>query len=238
MSLLEYRIYVHEDDNWSVKGSFDDALEEDEEVIWVRKDNKMTLSICAEGKESLGLPSTSHVPGIGASVAPVSVAVGKGQMSRNELIAVLNIPELLTRYVKNPGLRANYAKYKACLAAQDTLAKKRKDGSWPEGIKRPTATEIVEIFMSKSYWHKYITPAFHDISHYPLIQEWLEDLENGPSDEEVWGGVQTSYGFNDLTKEKERRQQQNKGKGKAGMNDKDNVAEGSKKKKKKKNKST
>jgi hypothetical protein len=109
-----------------------------------------------------------------------------------------------------------------------------KDGSWPEGAKRPTVTEIVELFMSKSYWHKYITAAFHDISHYPLIKEWLEDLDNGPSDADVWGGVQTSYGFNDLIKEKERRQQQNKakGKGKAGNHNKDNAAEGSKKKKK------
>jgi hypothetical protein len=64
--------------------------------------------------------------------------------------------------------------------------------------------------------------------------EWLEDLENGPSDIDVWGAVQTSYGFNDLFKEKDRRQQHNKGKGKAVKKDKDNVGEGSKKKKKKK----
>ncbi|KAM6491162.1 hypothetical protein JOM56_013401 [Amanita muscaria] len=241
MSLLEYRIYVHEDGHWSVKGEFKNALEEDEDVIWVReRDNKMMLSICAEGKDSLDVPSTSHVPGLGASFAPVSVAVGKGQLSKTELIAALNIPEQLTNYVKNPGLRLNYAKYKACLTAQDTLARKMKDGSWPEGAKKPTATEIVELFMSKSYWHKYITAAFHDISHYPLIKDWLEDLENVPLDEDVWGGVQTSYGFTDLMKEKERRQQQNKAKGKgkgkakAGNNDNDNVAEGSKKKKKKK----
>jgi hypothetical protein len=235
MSLLEYRIYVHEDGHWSVKGEFKNALEEDEDVIWVReKDNKMMLSICAEGKDSLDVPSVSHVPGLGASVAPVSVAVGKGQLSKNELIAALNIPEHLTNYTKSPGLRLNYAKYKACLTAQDTLVRKMKDGSWPEGAKRPTVTEIVELFMSKSYWHKYITAAFHDISHYPLIKEWLEDLDNGPSDADVWGGVQTSYGFNDLIKEKERRQQQNKakGKGKAGNHNKDNAAEGSKKKKK------
>jgi hypothetical protein len=201
MSPLEYRIYVHEDGNWSVKGEFADVLEDNEDVIWVReKDNKLALFICAEGRESLGAPSTSHVPGIGASIAPASVAVGKGQLSKNELISLLGIPEQLTKYVKSPGLKLNYARYKACLTAQGTLGKKLKDGSWPLDVKKPTVTEIVELFVSKSYWHKYMTPAFHDISHHPLIMEWLEDLENGPSDIDVWGAVQTSYGFNDLFK--------------------------------------
>jgi hypothetical protein len=66
--------------------------------------------------------------------------------------------------------------------------------------------------VSRSYWHHYMTPAFHDIAHYQLLKDWLEDIEGGPADDEVWGTTQSSYGFSDLQKEKERRQQTKKGK--------------------------
>jgi hypothetical protein len=147
------------------------------------------------------------------------------------LVALLNIPEHLAMPIKNAGLKVNYAKYKACLQAQDILSQKIKDGTWPQGVKKPTTTVIIELFVSKSYWHSYMTPAFHDISHYPLLKDWLEDLENGPADADVWGVVQTSYGFSDLQKEKQRRQQQTKGKGKAAKKGTGQAAPGSKKKK-------
>jgi hypothetical protein len=213
-----YRIYVHEDGSWNVKGRFKDALEDDEEVSWVTDNGHLTLAVCAEGRDSFAAPPPSYVP--------VSQVIGKqGDLSKNELIALLNIPEHLSKPIKNAGLRINFSKYRACLQAQDTLNQKIRDGSWPQGVKKPTSTMIIEVFVSRSYWHTYMTPAFHDISHYPLLKEWLEDLEGGPSDADVWGVVQTSYGFSDLQKEKERRQQ-SKGKGKPAKKDnvkKDNV---------------
>jgi hypothetical protein len=218
-----------------VKGRFRDALEDDEEVSWVTANGQLTLAVCAEGKDSFATPSSFAAPSI--PHVPVSKAIGQqGDLSKNELIALLNIPEHLAKPIKSAGLRVNFAKYKACLQAQDTLGQKIRDGSWPEGVKKPTSTIIIELFVSRSYWHTYMTPAFHDISHYPLLKEWLEDLEGGPSDADVWGIVQTSYGFSDLQKEKERRQQ-SKGKGKVVKKDnvkKDNEHVGPKKKRAKK----
>jgi len=140
----------------------------------------------------------------------------------------LNIPEQLAQNIKNAGLKLNYAKYKACLQAQETLTQKIKQGTWPAGIKKPTSTDIITLFVSKTSWHSFMTPAFHDISHYPLLKEWLEDENGGPSDADVWGTEQSSYSFPDLQKEKERRKQQTKGKGK--KKDDGNPGDGKKKK--------
>ena len=208
-----YRVYVYEEGSWSIKGRFGDAVDDDEEVSWVTENDQLTLSLCAEAKEFLPVPS--HVPTIAASAIPDSKAVGKaGNVSKNELIALLNIPEHLTQPFKNPGLRVNYARYKACLMAQETLNQKIRGGTWPADTKKPTMTQIIELFVSKTYWHKYMNPGFNDIAHYPIVKEWLEDMEGGPDESEVWGTVQTSYSFADLQREKERRQQQTKGKGK------------------------
>ena len=216
-----YRIYVHEEGSWNMRGPYKVAVEDDEEITWVTDNGQLTLSICAEGKDSLAAPpasSFSHAPGIGASGVPESKAVVQGELSKKELIALLNIPEQIAQPIKNAGLKINYAKYKACLKAQDTLRQKIKEGTWPDGVKKPTSTNIIELFVSRSYWHHYMTQAFHDIAHYPLLKDWLEDIEGGPIDEDVWGTAQTSYGFGDLQKEKERRQQA-KGKGKAAKKD-------------------
>jgi hypothetical protein len=147
---------------------------------------------------------------------PVSKAVGNnGDLSQNELIALLNIPEHLAQRHQNPGLRLNYAKYMACLRAQDCVSQKIRDGTWPAGVKKPTNYDIVGLFASKSYWHSYMVKAFHDINHHPVLKEWLES-EGGPlGDAEVWGVAQTTYNFSDLHKEKERRAALKQGKGKA-----------------------
>src|SRR6266704_517894 len=76
-----YRIYVHEDASWNMKGHFKDALEDDDEVSWVTDNGQLTLAVCAEGKDSFAVPSTSHLP--------VSKAIGQqGDLSKNELIAL------------------------------------------------------------------------------------------------------------------------------------------------------
>jgi hypothetical protein len=224
-----YRIYTHEDGSWSMKGRFRNALEDDDEVTWDDGNGQLTLSICAEGKDSFGVTPVSHAPATGASdPPPVSkAAVKSGDLSKKELVALLNIPEHLAQNIKNAGLKVNYAKYKACLQAQDTLSQKIKQGTWPAGIKKPTNTNIIELFVSRTYWHTYMTPAFHDISHYPPLKEWLENEDGAPADVDVWGTVQNNYSFADLQKEKERRKQQTKGKGK--KKDEGNAKEGKKK---------
>jgi hypothetical protein len=212
-------------------------LEDDEEVTWITDNGQPTLTLCAEPRQPSAVPTSSHAPGIVTSVASdasVSKVAVMGNLSNTELVSLLNIPEQLAQPIKNAGLRINYAKYKACLQAQETLVQKIKQGTWPADAKKPTNTNIIELFVSRTYWHQYVKPAFHDISQYPLIKEWLEDTEGGPADVDVWGKEQNSYSFADLQKEKERRNlnQQKKGKKK----DDDNVGQKGKGKNKQVNK--
>jgi hypothetical protein len=207
------RIYVHEDDSWSIKGRFSDALEDDEEVSWVTEKGQLTLVLCAEGNDGFGKPKASHglsgfshVQGGSAPalVPPVSKIVSEG-LSNSELIALLDVPENLARPMRNAGLRINYAKYKACLQAQEVLNQKLKDNTWPQGVKKPAASDIIKLFVSRSQWHEYMTPAFSNINDFPIIKDWLEDTEDSPSDADVWGLSKATYNFSDLQREKDRR---------------------------------
>ena len=143
----------------------------------------------------------------------MSVAAGtSAEHSKNELIALLNIPDHLTREVNSEalGVRQYYARYKACLEAQQTLNEKLEAGTWPG--KRPTAITIIELFASKSTWFTYVVPSFSDINNFPVIKEWLEGEVGCPADTEVWGKRKVTYNFTDIKEEKKRRGDKGKNK--------------------------
>ena len=71
-----------------------------------------------------------------------------------------------------------------------------KQGKWPSTTKKPNHTELVEIFMSKSYWHSYVVKPFRLVSRYPEMVGWLDD--DGRSDFEVWHVQKMEYGFKEL----------------------------------------
>jgi hypothetical protein len=137
---------------------------------------------------------------------------------------ILNInPELSDRSKK--GLKWCYEKYKAFNAATQTMDQLSKLGKWPIVVKKPNHTELVEIFMSKSYWHSYVVKPFAIIARYPQMVDWLED--NGLSDFEVWHLQKSDYGFKELKEwlrndgtldrvAKEKMERSEKGKGKKG----------------------
>ena len=65
--------------------------------------------------------------------------------------------------------------------------------------KKLTAVDLIELFVSKSFWHSHIKPNFSKVSNYPLMVKWLEnDLEESVSDLDVWGVEKASYNFKDL----------------------------------------
>ena len=105
-------------------------------------------------------------------------------------------PELSDRSKK--GLKWCYEKYKALNAAVQTMDPLSKQGKWPLVAKKPNHTELVEIFMSKSYWHSYIMKPFTVIARYPQMVAWLEDEDDGPTDFEVWHLQKSEYGFKEL----------------------------------------
>ena len=78
----------------------------------------------------------------------------------------------------------------------DTLS---SEGKWPSSVKRPSPTELIDVFMSRSYWHSHVAKPFSGISRYPLMVAWLERGEDDkPSDFDVWHQIRTSYTFKEL----------------------------------------
>jgi hypothetical protein len=60
--------------------------------------------------------------------------------------------------------------------------------------------ELVDVFMSRSYWHSHVSKLFCQVSHYPLMVTWLEsrDSDDGPSDFDVWHQTKQAYTFKEL----------------------------------------
>jgi hypothetical protein len=161
--------------------------------------------------------SSVDAPTASAPQPPVSLpAAQSGTHSKTELLTILNIPLQLVRDPGNPdrsesGLRLNYRKYQACINAIQTLASMVTAGKWSG--RRPSETELVELFASKSMWHSHFKKLFSRVPQYPQMQKWLKGEEDAPDDYDIWGVEKTNYTFKDLStwlEEKER-----KGKGKA-----------------------
>ena len=94
----------------------------------------------------------------------------------------------------------------------------RSDGSWSENCCKPTATELIEIFVAKSTWYSAYQTAFSDVArNYPDMQAYLDGDNGRPTDQEIWGSNQPEgYSFTDLNKwlleRKEVKRGKNKGK--------------------------
>jgi hypothetical protein len=93
-------------------------------------------------------------------------------------------------------LHFGYQKYKAFLQANQKLQDLSASGEW-EG-KKPSRTDIIEIFQSRSMWHSHHSKIFSRVSSYPIMVSWLERESNALSDVEVWGFDKTGHGFRDL----------------------------------------
>ena len=73
------------------------------------------------------------------------------------------------------------------------------NGQWPASLKKPSGTELVDIYMSCSYWYLHVYKSFADIHRYPQMVAWLEHGDSKePSDYEVWHQVKAVYNFSDL----------------------------------------
>jgi hypothetical protein len=160
--------------------------EEDRTSITPGPSVHRSVSLKAGGHAS-SLRSASGTPG------PSDIHLG-----REELLALLGIPAHLTERDKNHSLQDYYAKYQACLKAQQLLDKSSAEGKWPG--KKPTSTEIVELFVSKSMWHSHFKHAFSNINNHPSMVKWLEGGEEGPTNLEAWGfeKAHATYNFSDL----------------------------------------
>jgi hypothetical protein len=125
------------------------------------------------------------------------------------------------------GLLVAYEKYKAHLEACRVYEGKVADGSWTGG--KLTNVDLIQLFVSKSFWHSHYKPLFSKVSNYPDMLKWLEREKDRLSDEVLWGYKKGSYQFKDLKVYMEQNEKK-KGKGKGKV--KDEKSEGSSKKKK------
>ena len=123
------------------------------------------------------------------------------------------------------GLHVAYEKYKAYLNACQVYEGKVADGSWSG--QKLTGVDLIQLFVSKSFWHSHYKPLFSKVLNHPDMVKWLEGDNDRLSDEVLWGYKKGSYQFKDLKAYLEQHEKR-KGKGKG----KDEKSEGSSKKKK------
>jgi hypothetical protein len=93
-------------------------------------------------------------------------------------------------------LQIAYQKYKAFLDAQKTYNDMVREKTWT--IKKPTKVDLIELFVSKSFFHSHYKTYFSKVAGYADMTAWLEENEDGPSDVDVWGIKRENYTFSDL----------------------------------------
>ena len=63
--------------------------------------------------------------------------------------------------------------------------------------RKPSKTNIIEIFVSKSFFHLYYTQSFPKVAKYPKMVAWLEGKEDQAVDN-LWGVEKPVYVFKNL----------------------------------------
>ncbi|KAF8232276.1 hypothetical protein L208DRAFT_1273084, partial [Tricholoma matsutake] len=58
--------------------------------------------------------------------------------------------------------------------------------------------DIIQLFVSKSFFHSHYKKFFSKVLNYPDLVDWLEGNPGAPSDEDLWGEKKASYMFKDL----------------------------------------
>jgi hypothetical protein len=111
------------------------------------------------------------------------------------MISLLGIPTHLTGS-GDVSLPIAYQKYKAFLAATQTCNQMVRDNSWT--LKRPTRVDLIEIFVSKSYYHSHYKAHFPKVTDHPDMVAWLEGQEDRLSNLDLWGIKKVNYTFTDL----------------------------------------
>ena len=95
-------------------------------------------------------------------------------------------------------LQQHYACYLAYLEALTTLKKTQKDGTWPEGLRVPGASNICLLFIGKSTWHDSWSKTFPHLKDYPEMKKWLADDEHCLHDIDLWDSNLKTYHFPEL----------------------------------------
>lgn len=230
------RIYVLEDEMWSLRGKFDEALRDPDPVEWnAAADGSLTLSIMSD----LGLDqvkqlqhitgfSSSSSAGSGSMLQSASSAPAKWDDALGplqiEIATILGISPASTKRTKG-NLQQSYAKYLLIIKLMADVKQRVAAGIWPlEGS--PDLGEMVEVFVSKSTWYTHHVKLFPKCESNPLLLKWLKCEADASETKEVWGGKTPSFksleallalsdtGTNNTASGSSERKTKDKGKGK------------------------
>ena len=142
------------------------------------------------------LPQRLSISSSTAPITPISTSnLSTFTSFKDQLITLLQIPVELTGRAP-ADLRTSYKKYLAYLDAMSTMEKMVAAKTWPG--KKPSVTDIIECFVSKTSWHDYYKLSFPKVSSYPVMVKWLEGGDDAPSALEAWGVEKSVYVFRDL----------------------------------------
>ena len=128
-------------------------------------------------------------------VTPLTTGSGTSMDSKGAILTLLRILSHLCDH-SDHSLHISYQKYKAHLEASQAYNRMVADGSWTGN--KLSAVDLIELFVSKSFWHSHVKKYFLKISNFPMMMEWLGNGLDKLSDLDVWGVEKSSYMFKDL----------------------------------------
>ncbi|KAG6915352.1 hypothetical protein DXG01_012003 [Tephrocybe rancida] len=214
-----HQIFVYEDGLWIIKGHYNSAVDENDEIDSYH-DVALILRQSSFEPESLsllqddGAPSAEGHPSSSISVSGFSTPASGLQTpaseagistasqgstfissAKRELMKKLGISEHLANHTIT-GLPFAYQKYLVYLKATKALEEMVNARTWIG--KRPAGSDIIELFTSRTMWFDSYKPNFSKVHAYPTMVAWLTDESGGPSNLEAWGVEKTKYTFKDL----------------------------------------
>ncbi|KAG6913589.1 hypothetical protein DXG01_005767, partial [Tephrocybe rancida] len=205
IKMCNHHIFLHEEGSWIAKGHYEQAIEDNEDTVeWNLDNSELTLhfllssfqppkSSSAFQHESLDLavhyassgvsmsrfktpassvPTSCFQTPISEAILPAASYSGVLSVSKRDLLSRLEISEhLANRTVTS--LPFAYEKYLAHLNAAKKLEASISAGTWVG--KKPTGTDMIELFTSRSMWFDSYRPNFSKVHEYPFMVAWLED---------------------------------------------------------------
>jgi len=127
--------------------------------------------------------------------SPPSDPLPSALSTSSQLITLLGIPVHLTG-TGDVSLSLAYQKYRAFLITFGTYEDMIKANTWT--IARQTKMNIIELFVSKSFFHSHYKRYFPKVAEHEDMVAWLNGDEDRMCDVDVWGVKKNGYTFTDL----------------------------------------
>ena len=107
---------------------------------------------------------------------------------------VLKIDTNLTWMADTPTIFVIYQHYLESLRTLSFLA----TGVWPSGTRSPTKEDVHRIFVGHTQYSKW-QKIFFRLQSYPELKAWINQDEDAPPTEEIWGtNIKPKYSLDDI----------------------------------------